>query len=143
MFAEHTGIALEEGVEFLFFFEVEVFIGNLGIGWLLVGIAVDDGVCIILVEGIGIGGFGVECCVDGCDGDWVGGCAGCIDGLVDGGNGGGCISLVGVGSGGCFVGLVGVVSGGCFVGLVEGCEGGLVGSSNWTDLVLVDNTFVD
>jgi hypothetical protein len=105
---------------------VVVFFGNWGMGWLLVGIAVVDGVCIVLVVGIsvGVGGFDVGPC-----GDWVGGCVDSSDdtwikGWV------GCTCLVGVGNGGCVVGFVGGCEGGLVenreVDLVEGCGGALV-----------------
>ena len=51
MVAEHTGMAGEEGVELLLFVEVGVLVGDLGIGGLLVGVAVGDGVIIIVLEG--------------------------------------------------------------------------------------------
>ena len=149
MVAEHTGIALIEGVELLFVVLVGVFIGSLRIGWLLVGVAVGDGVRFISGEGIG-GLFG-KCCADRCDGDWL-----VDDGVgcswfdcffkdwvafkdLDGSDGG-----VVVGSnGGCVDELVGGGRGECFVGLVGCGEGELLGSANWTDLVLVDSTCVD
>ena len=71
MVAEHTGIAGEEGVELLLFVVLGVFVGNLGMGGLLVGVAVGDGVFIVLLGDIE--GFVVESCAGDSEGLLAGG----------------------------------------------------------------------
>ena len=98
------------------------------------GVAVNDGVFIVLLEGIeGLAGG----CDGGCIEGLVGGCdGGCIYGLV-GGCDGCCIEgLVGGCDGGCIDGLVGGCDGGCIDGLVGGCDGGcLVVRAGFSNLI--------